>query len=255
MFRSTLAAATAAAAFLMAFGAFAAEEVPVGLEIARVGTLDEFGAKTSPGSAEVGAFTYIERDEVDHYDRVDVWGAAVLNVMTDFDDPSPPVVPPPLYLTFDIQHQGGLHDDADFRRVAYEGNRDSPFTGQIRIRYGEYGGQFGYINGPATTLATFDISPDWADVGESFSFNVYDLISGFPAGGAEFSFLFEKVGPLPHNTAWTFNNFRITTTDQTTAVPSTAVPEPGAWALMILGFGAVGSAMRSRRMRMSHAPV
>lgn len=34
---------------------------------------------------------------------------------------------------------------------------------------------------------------------------------------------------------------------------SAAVPEPGAWALMILGFGAAGSALRRRRMVMARA--
>lgn len=39
-----------------------------------------------------------------------------------------------------------------------------------------------------------------------------------------------------------------------TSVPSGAVPEPATWALMVLGFGAVGAAMRKRRqVRVTYA--
>jgi hypothetical protein len=252
MFKAVWAAGAAAMTLTTFGGSALAAEIPIGFEFFQVGTIDEFGDVTSPGSAEVGGYTYVERDEFDVVDRVDVDGVVHLGVATDFGDPAD-TVPPPLYLTFDIQHQGGLHEDGDFGDVYFEGNQNSPFTGQIRIAYGEYGNFFGHIDGPVTTLATIDISPDWADVGESFSFNIYNLISGYPSGGREFTFLFDTVGPIPVNTAWTFNNFRITTTDQTSAVPGAAVPEPGTWALMILGFGAVGGAMRSRRTQLSRS--
>jgi Bacterial pre-peptidase C-terminal domain/PEP-CTERM motif len=45
-------------------------------------------------------------------------------------------------------------------------------------------------------------------------------------------------------------NYRLTITGLT---PTAAVPEPAAWALMILGFGLVGGAMRRRTTQVRHA--
>lgn len=45
----------------------------------------------------------------------------------------------------------------------------------------------------------------------------------------------------------TGNNFEITWSEVSLSVENTAVPEPATWALMILGFGATGAALRGRR--------
>jgi hypothetical protein len=43
--------------------------------------------------------------------------------------------------------------------------------------------------------------------------------------------------------SWGLDNFRVTATNATTG----GVPEPATWAMMLVGFGAVGGALRSRR--------
>lgn len=59
-----------------------------------------------------------------------------------------------------------------------------------------------------------------------FDINVTALAPGFESGGASYSF---------------------------SALTGGAVPEPSAWALMILGFGAVGASLRRSRQRTSIA--
>lgn len=63
------------------------------------------------------------------------------------------------------------------------------------------------------------------------------------SAGASYTlkFSFSNVGQGP-------NGFRIFATDATAAVP-----EPATWAMMLLGFGAIGMAMRGRRRRLATA--
>jgi hypothetical protein len=49
------------------------------------------------------------------------------------------------------------------------------------------------------------------------------------------------------------NNLALAWSSVTFSVTDTAVPEPSTWALMILGFGSVGTMLRSRRRRLAFA--
>lgn len=258
MFRVLVAAATAAVVVSGAAPAFA-ENVLYGVAVSNVATRnDTFGGAENSGAppspsafAEVGRYTYVEQIDADVFNRTQTRLTGLVTVYGVADEAPPPDEPPPApvphYLTFDIAQQGGVHAAGPYN----ESNVGRPFTGQIRISYGRLVPfTFDDIDGPVSPLATFDISPDWADVGESFSFDIsdaYDLMLPF---GAEVVFFLEAVGQSPlENTAWTFGNFRLTQTDQTTAAPGGVVPEPSTWALMIGGFGLAGAALRRWRVR------
>ena len=74
---------------------------------------------------------------------------------------------------------------------------------------------------------------------------------------AQKSFAFSWPSPIQRNNGWTYREYflgagvAIDSSEQVNHVDFTvsgfaAVPEPATWALMILGFGAVGAAMRRR---------
>jgi hypothetical protein len=85
-------------------------------------------------------------------------------------------------------------------------------------------------------------STDW--IGDSALFSTQDLASGFSVGGYYFAAPAPTFGPS--------GGFMPIIGDgqfvfELESFADTAVPEPAAWALMILGFGAVGAAIRRRR--------
>lgn len=82
------------------------------------------------------------------------------------------------------------------------------------------------------------------------------LLAGFQIGGTSLGFtqyagpdLFTLVGTLPVFNLGTFNLSSITSGQAQLAISqvSAAVPEPASWALMLIGSGAVGFAMRRKR--------
>ena len=81
--------------------------------------------------------------------------------------------------------------------------------------------------------------------GVSFNFlHAFTLSSGFVAGLNTLDFRVTDVGPP---TALRVDSIAGTAN----LAPTGGVPEPSAWALMILGFGAAGAALRRRRLAMT----
>lgn len=103
-----------------------------------------------------------------------------------------------------------------------------------------------FFGGTETHLSNF-IYSGWLDrvvdmsgaAGLSFAHSASTFTLGFKAGGAGWQGGSDE--------SWGVDNLRITATLQSPG----AVPEPGAWALMILGFGAAGSMIRRRRFALS----
>ena len=97
------------------------------------------------------------------------------------------------------------------------------------------------ISKPSDTI-TFTVIDD---AGDPFVFpNITIDPSGFQAFRGEDGQLIKSVSFVVDN-GGTFEEFR-----QLRLAP---IPEPASWAMMITGFGLVGSAMRRRRMRMTVA--
>ncbi len=96
-----------------------------------------------------------------------------------------------------------------------------------------------------------------ATLSNSLSLGVWEgFTTSFNTGSATSVQLFLRNA----QTAYSGNDFALDdiylgTTSIVNPVPPTpgAVPEPATWALLILGFGAIGSAMRRRRLAVSYA--
>lgn len=106
-------------------------------------------------------------------------------------------------------------------------------------------GSDGFFGNLAGTSAA---NPTMAGI---FDFNIaYTIIGGtgryLGASGAFFT------GP-GSNANVNFRPSRITLNFQNGLVTAPGIPEPGTWALLILGFGAVGAAMRQRVVRQAFA--
>jgi PEP-CTERM motif len=253
MFRNVLSAGVMAMC-LSAAGAAGANTL-TWAQVTNVGTANldfvQVENQGAPGSAsafaEVGSYDYLEE-----FGTSSQYLRGFATVLTAREDlgPGETGLADPLYLTFDIASAGGAHAAGPFN----ESNLNRPYVGQVRLSYAE-------TNLPTTfdaltPLTTFDISPDWADVGESFSFDIFSVLDSFLGFGSDVTFFLEYANRDDNDdTAWTFGNFRLTSTDQTTALPTTAVPEPGMWALMIVGFGGVGAMLRRRGVTLGVARI
>ncbi|MBW8296167.1 MAG: PEPxxWA-CTERM sorting domain-containing protein [Sphingopyxis sp.] len=71
------------------------------------------------------------------------------------------------------------------------------------------------------------------------------IFSNFPAGGG----LVIAYSSMGQEDAFTYGNIYPTMTLLRAPILSisSAVPEPGTWAMMLVGFGVIGAAMRNRR--------
>ena len=94
---------------------------------------------------------------------------------------------------------------------------------------------------PATTLTHFDIGLSAANF---YKGSPTGAVSG--VGAAEFASILGDLRGVGIWADWTAN-VETDRLDNVAMAGQAAVPEPAAWALMILGFGAVGSTLRRRR--------
>ncbi len=143
---------------------------------------------------------------------------------------------PSAFVTFNVFKAGGLFDGAN----------DTPFTGTISI--------FAYQGNNAedisdyqamsfASIGSFGVGPG-VSVGDVFSFDITDAFNfAIDEGFASLGIRLQAVPLNPNSQAWTFDTFRLTSDNQT----SGAVPEPATWAMLILGFGAIGIAARRRK--------
>lgn len=100
------------------------------------------------------------------------------------------------------------------------------------------GGAFGFGGGGQLQVSIASLV--LAAGANSFTF-AYDSPSGDALGG-----MGSHAGPQGiGDEGWGISGVVLTGTSATTTAP---VPEPASWSLMILGFGAIGGALRSRRI-------
>lgn len=182
-------------------------------------------------------------------DRHALSGVVEVNALYDFD----PEAIGELYLTFDVLAAGGSYPPeygpafADFA----PGNIDRPFSGDIQFSWFDldFPGQFSFSSTPITS---FYVSAATSGVGSTFSLRIDQVLetvlNGQYGANEDVGFLLSNAA-APMDTAWMFNNFRLTRSDQTNLIeaPGSVVPEPATWALLIIGFGGVGSALRRGR--------
>jgi hypothetical protein len=139
-------------------------------------------------------------------------------------------------------------------------------SGQADVASGDIDGalqqiSFNIING-AASLITFNLVPlgPQATIGDATSVTVTfagggsQTITGLAGNGNNFYGIVATAGE--QLTGLSFGNFQpsgsgIQALNQVrlNLIPAAPVPEPGTWALMLLGFGAVGTAMRRSRRR------
>jgi subtilisin-like proprotein convertase family protein len=95
---------------------------------------------------------------------------------------------------------------------------------------------------------TLDEGPD--DPVVSGTYHAFDLLSGLNGMSAagDWTLTISDTSPFDEGRldSWTLNLITTATT------PTPAIPEPATWAMMTLGMGAVGMAMRRRRTRVSY---
>jgi len=85
---------------------------------------------------------------------------------------------------------------------------------------------------------TYDFYREGVKVGSAASFGLSNQSAYYASGYAD---LVDEVRLSGNNGNWVMDDLTYTTG------VNAPVPEPGAWALMIMGFGAAGAALRSRR--------
>ena len=105
------------------------------------------------------------------------------------------------------------------------------------------------IGGGADGDFTFDDEaslPIQALSGSGGTYRPRNSLSAFDGGSATGSWQL-RISDLADGDTGTLGSWTLTLTGSTVEGP---VPEPGTWAMLILGFGAVGGAMRRRRQSM-----
>ena len=144
---------------------------------------------------------------------------------------------PTAFVTFDVFKAGGL----------FAGVNDTPFTGPITI-YAYQGNNLEDISdyqAPAfATIGSFNVSPGTTMVGSIFSIDITSAFNQAISNNWSSLGIRLQANSLTASQAWTFQDFRLTSNNQTTG----GVPEPATWAMMIVGFGAIGTTLRRRKV-------
>ena len=141
-----------------------------------------------------------------------------------------------LDLTGNIGRGGGIRTDA-FQTVAGQTYTAAFDVGAFYIAgYGSYGNATVdlYVNG--VYAQSFTKMQTLTSPGTDYGRFSYDFVS---AGGATTLAFYSSLSTSSSNLGVAFDNLTVTT-----AVAS--VPEPATWAMMMLGFGALGAVMRRR---------
>lgn len=177
------------------------------------------GAFGNPaGKAEVGAFSTEEVRGLSEYNLAGL-------------------VAGPAFVTFDVFSAGGL----------FSGTNDFPFTGTIDI-YAYTGNNTEDISDyeAAATSLVGSFSTSGLAVGDILSFDITsELATALGNSDSSMGIRLQTNGGRPSNGgAWTFDDFRLTSTDDTT----NRVPEGGGAVVLLFGVTLAGMA-RVRRLR------
>lgn len=169
------------------------------------------------GKAEVGAFATEEVRGLSEYDL-----ATLANSPTAF-------------VTFEVFKAGGLFD----------GTNDFPFTGNINVFAYQANNNEDISDYEIATLGSVgSFSTAGLLVGNTLSFDIAAIFNNAIDNG--WSSLGMRLQVEDWNDtqggAWTFDNFRLTTDNLTTAVP-----EPSTYAMLLVGLVGIGLAARRRR--------
>ncbi|HEY9235103.1 MULTISPECIES: PEPxxWA-CTERM sorting domain-containing protein [Phenylobacterium] len=110
---------------------------------------------------------------------------------------------------------------------------------------------FAYSFGGTPQFSNLVVGGTVGGVG-SVSPGASDFVLSFLGAGAD------PLSPLPLNFAYSTGDGEIwsgTFQVSTYEPPPSAVPEPGAWAMMIVGFGLAGTALRRRALGVAHRKI
>ena len=148
----------------------------------------------------------------------------------DFTVPMPAGVDGPISAVFTMSSTGSPYDGSmSFRRVSDNANLLTvAFTDAVLNGGGTAGVFFDSEPGVGTIVYTSDFLLFTNSTIESFALSFSDLSNAF--GGDSW-------------TADATGTFAVNTFDR----PGGVIPEPGTWAMMIIGFGAAGAMIRRRR--------